>query len=33
MAASTMVAAPVLVLFLLTQRTLLTGISGEGIKG
>lgn len=33
MAASTMIAAPVLLLFLLTQRTLLTGISGEGIKG
>ncbi len=33
MAASTMVAAPVLMLFLLTQRTLLTGIAGEGIKG
>jgi len=33
MAASTMVVAPVLVLFVLTQRTMIKGISAEGLKG
>lgn len=32
MAASTMVVAPVLVLFVLTQRTFVQGIAGEGLK-
>lgn len=32
MAASTLVALPVLLLFALTQRTLIRGISGEGLK-
>jgi multiple sugar transport system permease protein len=32
MAASTMVVAPVLVLFVLTQRTFVQGVAGEGLK-
>lgn len=32
MAASTLVALPVLLLFALTQRTLIRGVSGEGLK-
>ena len=33
MAASTLVVLPVLVVFLLTQRTFVRGVSGEGLKG
>jgi multiple sugar transport system permease protein len=32
MAASTMVVAPVLILFILTQRTFVQGVAGEGLK-